>query len=333
MSEDSLTPTELQSVFEHRIRPVVFPHAPADQPELVLAAGQTGASAVRAAGHHTGSAPIAVVSAADLRTFHPRFEELSRRRSPEAARILTEVTTEWLRAALRHARTTQRSLLLDGTSSAPDIAIATAGLFAKSGFTSSVIVAAVPRAESLLAATAKHVQDTRLGRFVATTSVAEHDAGFDGVRQLARDLEGSESVDRIVVIGRDGSAAFDSARSVTGGMEGASQALAKQQASTMSGPLAMRWLSELRAVTDYSLAAPSLGRPLADVLTELNRTALQDVLPALPLPEDSAARPAAARSIQQQLDAIGAAMRGQRRSDSTPAPVAPAPTVDRGISI
>lgn len=332
MSEDSLTPSELESVFEHRILPVLFPHAPTDHPEFVLAAGQTGASPLRATRNVIDGANLAVVAAADLRTFHPRFEELSRTRSSDAARILTEATTEWLRASLRHARTTHRSILLDGTSSSPEIATAMARLFAESGFTSSVIVAAVPRTESLLAATSKYLQDARSGRAVPLTSVAEHDAGVDGVRKLVRTLELEPSVDRMLIVGRDGTAAFN-ARRGGGSFDGASEALERERWSAMSGPRAMRWLSELRAATDYSLAAPSIGRPLADVLTELNTMALRDVLPALPLPEDSAARPAAARSIQQQLDAVARAVRIERRPERAVDPISPTPTVDRGPSI
>ena len=114
MSSVASPESDLQAIFERRIRPVVFAHGPsAADPELILATGQFGVGPARAFGGLVDGREIAALGASDLRAFHPRYLELSRSRSAEASLILTESTSGWMRSALQYARTTRRSLLLE----------------------------------------------------------------------------------------------------------------------------------------------------------------------------------------------------------------------------
>lgn len=330
------TPPEDQQrrIFDERIRPVVFPHAPADDSaEMLFVVGQPGAGALRATTKVLGDRHIAVLSASDLRAFHPRFLELSRSRSPEAIGILTMSTTGWMRSALQHARTTGRSLLLDGTGSSPDLALATAVLFASSGFTTTVVVVAAPRSESLLATASGYLTNARAGSAAQFTTVAEHDASVESIRALIQTLESTPSVDRLTIIGRDGATRFDAASTDSGGFAGARAVLDSEHASHLRAPQAMRWLSELRAMTDFALSARQVARPFAEVLIELNEIGLREILPNLPLPKDSQARPAAEANLGRQLVALRQAVRTDQREERHPAPVIAAPEPDRGISI
>src|SRR6476659_7955207 len=91
--------SDLQVVFEERIRPVVFPYGPsAAGPELVFATGHAGVNSARTFAGLIDRREIAALSANDLRAFHPRYLELSRSRSPEASRTLTESTSGWMRS-------------------------------------------------------------------------------------------------------------------------------------------------------------------------------------------------------------------------------------------
>ncbi|MGA1827895.1 zeta toxin family protein [Microbacterium sp.] len=325
---------DLQASFEQHIRPVVFPHGPsAAEPELLFATGQAGVNAARAFGGLIDGREIAALSPGDLRAFHPRYLELSRSRSPEASRVLTESTSGWMRSALQHARTSQRSLLLDGTGSSPDIALATTGLFAGSGFTTTVVVVTSPRSESLLATASGYLFHTRAGRAAQFTTVAEHDASVESIRALIQILESAPSVDRLTIIGRDGATRFDAARTDATEFGGARAALNREQAIPLSAPRAMRWLSELRAMTDYALSSRQIARPLAEVLIELHEIGLREILPNLPLPRDSQARPAAEANLGRQFVAIRQAIRTDQRPERQPAPVISSPEPDRGISI
>lgn len=325
---------DLQVVFEERIRPVVFPHGPAAaEPELLLATGQAGVNASRAFGGLMDGREIAALSATDLRAFHPRYLELARSLSPEASRALTESTSGWMRSALKHARTTRRSLLLDGRGSSPDIALATAGLFGKSGFTTTVVVVVNPRSESLLATASGYLFNARAGRASQFTTVAEHDATVEGVRLLVQALESTASVDRLVVIGRDGATRFDAASTDVSGFAGARAAVDREFVTPLPAPPAMRWLSELRATTDFALSLRQVARPLAEVLIELHEVGLREILPNLPLPMDSQARAVAERNLGRQLVAIRQAVHTEPRPERQTAPVISGPEPDRGISI
>nr|WP_249354230.1 zeta toxin family protein [Microbacterium sp. 2FI] len=310
---------------------MIFPHPPSDAPVLTLVVGQPGAGVARASSHFIGDDLPAKLSAGDLRTFHP--QHLDQSRSPEGLSPLTEATTEWMRSALNYARTTRRSLSLDGTRSTLDLALATTNLFGKSGFETTVVVVAVPRTESLLATASKFLLDSRSGRPSTFTSIAEHDASFEAARALVHTLESAPTVDRLTILGRDGVSRFDSLRTDAAAFGGATAALDRERATALPSPQAMRWLSELRAMTDYAMSSRQVERPLADVLIELHEIGIREVLPRLPLPKDSQARPAAEASLGRQLVAIRQAVPVTRRVQPQPGPVVSMPEPDRGISL
>ena len=330
---DALSAVEQRTIFDERIRPVVFRHDPAgDAPSLVFLVGSPGASAGRAVGELAADSEIAVLSARDLRAFHPGYLTLSRSRSPEAQHVLTESATGWMRSALQHARTTRRSLVLEGAGPSPDVVLATTGLFASSGFTTTVAVVAVPRSESLLATASSYLANVRGGNLVPFTPLAEHDAGRDAVSALVEGIERSPTVDRLTIIGRDGTTTFDASRADPTGFSGAGDALTRGHATRLSAAESMRWLSELRAVTDAALSARRLAPPLGEVLITLHELGLNEILPNLPLPKYSQARPAAEAALGRQLVAIRQAVRDSARVEAPPAPVVAPPQPDRGIS-
>lgn len=300
-----LTPSEeaRQRIFERIILPVVFPEARSETPTLVLLGGQAGAGNSRATARVLAQSPRDMVAlrGEDLEAFHPNFLALKGSRSPDAPQILSEAAASWLRDCIRHARTTKRSLLLEGSFQTPQVALGTADLFAKHGFATRIAVVATPRAESLLSTASRYLLEARSGRASQFTSVANHDAGWAGTRALIGELENMPSVDRLTVIGRDGTPHFDVERSAPDGFTGAARRLVREQSAAMSSTTAMRWLSELRAMTDYTLSSERSPGPLFELLIELHDVALNEVLPRLELPADSRARPAAEASLARQL--------------------------------
>ncbi|GAA1741243.1 zeta toxin family protein [Microbacterium paludicola] len=332
MTDLELEAAEARVIFDATIAPILFPvsHHP-EAPILTLVVGQPGAGAGRAAqallAQHPGAA---LVDGGGLRAFHPRYLELSRSRSPEALRIFAEATSVWLRDCFTYSRTNRRSLLVEGSFSSARVASATAELFQREGFETHVAVVGQPRAVSLLSETSQSLLAALDGRSNPFTDLAAHDAGFEVTRALVSELEGEASVDRLTVVGRAGDWVFDARRA--DGFAGASRALVREQVTPMSGPEGRRWLSELRASTEFALNNGRVPAPLAEVLLELHELALGEVLPRLPLPVDSVARSRAEATIRARVDALRQAPPAEAAllDIAAPAVAQPVPGLDLG---
>ncbi|MDY0907857.1 zeta toxin family protein [Microbacterium sp. CFBP9034] len=310
----------LRTVFERTIAPSVFPEqASDDDPTLTLVVGQPGSGSGRAArgllAEHPGSA---ILSADGLRAFHPHYIELSRSRSNEATQIFAEATAAWLRDGLAYARANRRPLLLEGSFQSAQVASATAELFRREGYRAHLAVVGVPRAVSLLSEASRYLLADLAGRATRFSDRAAHDAAFEVTRALVAELEGEASVDRLTVVGRSGEWVFDSHQ--VDGFEGASRALAREHVTPLTGPEGMRWLSELRASTDYALEARRLPAQVAEVLAALHEIAIADVIPRLPLPAESLARSGAEETLKSRLDALRRAVPAERTPIDVAAP-------------
>jgi len=333
MSDPTLSDEAARQIFDEHIVPIVFADQPGgNSPGMTFVVGQPGTAVTRVA-RKLSDAHTAVLSAVELRVFHPRYLDLSRDGSPESARILQDSASGWMRSALQHARTTERSLLLDGTLSSPDVALAATGLFGRSGFATTVAAVAVPRSESLLALASKYLLDTRENRASSFTTLADHDKLYLETRALIESLEAAPSVDRLTIIDRDGAPLFDASRFDRGGFAGALAALDQARATPPSAARAMRWLSELRATTDYALSLRQVPAPLAEVLVQLHEIGRREVVPGLRLPQDSQARPNAEAALDRQLLAIRQASQVERHQERRPGPSVSTPDVDRGFSL
>ncbi|MCD1269749.1 hypothetical protein B5M43_013030 [Microbacterium sp. MEC084] len=333
MTDLELEAAETRAIFDATIVPFLFPSM--DRPEaptLTLVVGQPGAGAGRAArallAEHPGAA---IVDGGGLRAFHPRYFELSRSRSPEALRIFAEATSAWLRDCLAYARQNRRSLLVEGSFSSARVASATAELFQREGFETHVAVVGQSRAVSLLSEASRHLLAVLDERSAPFTDLATHDVGFDATRALVSELEGEASVDRLTVVGRAGDWVFDARRA--DGFAGAIRALVREQVTPMSGPEGRRWLSELRASTEFALNTGRVHAPLAEVLVELHELALSEVLPRLPLPVESLARSRAEATIHARIDALRRAAPTESTSVgiAEPAIATPVPSLDIGL--
>lgn len=333
MTDPTLTDETARHIFDEHIVPIVFPdQSGAESPGMTFVVGQPGTAVTRVA-RQLSDAHAAVLSAVELRVFHPRYLDLSRDGSPESARILQDSASGWMRSALQHARTNKRSLLLDGTLSSPDVALAATGLFGTSGFTTTIAVVAMPRSESLLAVASKYLLDAREGRASPFTTLADHDRLYLETRVLIEVLETAPSVDRLTIIDRYGAALFDASQLDPGGFAGALAALDQARATPPSAARAMRWLSELRATTDYALSFRQVPAPLAEVLVQLHEIGRREILPGLHLPPDSQARPNVEAALDRQLLAVRHASQVERRPERRPGPSVSAPDLDRGISL
>ncbi|MGP6204726.1 zeta toxin family protein [Microbacterium sp. F2] len=316
-----------EELFEERVAPVLFAGRSAESsPVLTIVVGQPGAAPLRAASRVTTSSgvPPVVLAGQELAAFHPRFTESVLGDSEGARGEVAAAAAVWTRMVLRRARAERLSLVLDGSRLSTDVAVATAGLFAADGFSTTVAVMAAPRVETLLSTVSKHLISAAQGRWSPLVTLEEHDAGFDRTAELVRVVEASSSVERVVVVGRGGEMRFDSARDGAERLGGATAELEAARSEPVPAPAGRRWLTELRAATDFALSTGRIDAPLGAVLGELHEVALREVVPSLGLPADSLARPI----LEQTLTARAAAIRDAIPTAAAhPAPRQPAPQV------
>ncbi|MEO2132362.1 MAG: zeta toxin family protein [Microbacterium sp.] len=317
----------LAGLFEERVAPVLFTGRTAESgPVLTIVAGQPGSAPLRAASRATTSAgpPPVVLAGQELAALHPRFTDSVLGDSEVARGEVAAAAAVWTRMALRRARAERVSLVLDGSRLSTDVAVATAGLFAADGFSTTLAVMAMPRAETLLATVSKHLISEAPGRWSPLVTLEEHDAGFDRTADLVGVVAASSSVERVVVVGRGGEIRFDAARDGAERLGDAAGVLEAARLEPVPAPVGRRWLTELRAATDFALSTGRIDAPLGAVLGELHEVALREVVPALGLPTDSLARPI----LEQTLTARAAAIRAAIPTAAAhPAPRQPAPQV------
>jgi UDP-N-acetylglucosamine kinase len=262
--------------------------APSNAPEFVLLVGQPGAGTSRLAHEIAANTArtLASVAAENFAAFHPDFLELTRRRPFDASAVMSPQVAGWIGGTLDHARETQRSLLFETSVSNPAPALATAAAFSEAGFHTRLVIVAVRRSESLLATASRYLNARRLRLPARFTDRDSHNRGWIGVQALAREAEATAAVGRLTIVSHDGALLFDAIRD--DGFAGATAVLEAVQNGPVSVLEGARWFGELRAITEFARRSREMAPPVAEVLGELHRLGLSDVLPRMPVPRNSA---------------------------------------------
>lgn len=268
-------------------------------PTFVLLAGApaagTGRVIARLRREHDGD--LVPVSIEDLQAFHPRYLDTQFRQSPAGRKELSQVAASWLQASISHARENGYSLLLEGEFRTPNTALGVALRFADSGYDVHVATVAARDDQSLLAATSRglrRMQERQPAEFVAP---AENEQSLRDVSALIVAAADSPLVGRVSVFNQHGARVFDSQRSESGMLSGASVALSASRSEAMSALDAAQWLSELRHMTEYARSLRAVPSPAIESLVALHEMAMRRVVPELPVPHGSEV----ARIQQQKL--------------------------------
>ncbi|MFE5410154.1 zeta toxin family protein [Microbacterium sp. NPDC056569] len=337
MSGWELADDDRDEILRRDILPSYFPAFTQSEtsPRLMLLAGQPGAGRSRAtstliAGH---GADLAVVSNDDLRAFHPRFAEVSATSAPEAREGLARTTAGWVRDCIRYARGNKRSLLLEGASLDPKVAIGTAARFADEGFQTRVVVVASRRAESLLSVTSLFLRDVHASAPARFVSCDAHDRAFEASRVLVAAVEDAAAVHRLTILKRNGETTFDAQR-IEGdyAFRGASEALEAAQSARLSRFDATQWLSELHHVTEFAASRRDLPSGVTDLLVDLHEVALREVIPELHVPSDGKFTIAIEQKTVASLVALRRSLLREQPVDVAAPVVAPAGPERKGIS-
>lgn len=307
MTELSLSDEEQREILESRVLPVLFDDrlTRTSKPTLVLVVGQPGSGLSRASHRALLDTPgAATISTDALRAFHPRYRELILSRSARALTLLSEPAARWASQALTHARQAGYSVLLETSISTPAAALGLVDSFARNNFFTRVVVVATPRAQSLLATVSGHLWSLHAGHASAHPSLVTHDESWSAVRGLVGRLESLPTVDQLTLLDESGGSLFDGARSDQRPFAGVSRTLVAAHSAPMTNASAMRWLSELRAATNYALSLNRVDTATVETLLELQNIAVDEVLPQIVLPLDSLARTNAASVIADRSNRL-----------------------------
>ncbi|WP_171013217.1 zeta toxin family protein [Microbacterium sp. 2FI] len=271
------------------VRDILFRADGVEQPTFTVVAGEAGsgrgAVAAFVARELDGAA---VVSADDAVMSDPQSAQLLRWRPLEAPSAVSGPAAEVLEKSIAYAQASRRSLVLEGTFGSPETVFAVAEMFADEGFATRTVVVASRRAASLLAAASTYLWERQARLPARFTSREVHRRGWESTRALAAALAESSAVDRATVVGRDGAVLFDADRSAgAASFDGAARAVAAVDDAPWTPRAAAEWFSELRRATDFARASREMAPPAADLLLELHRVGLNEVLPAMPFPKGS----------------------------------------------
>jgi hypothetical protein len=257
-------------IFDHEIQPFLFTGTLANQqaPEFVVLGGQSGSGRSRTTGRLLEASPTSVVlSAASLTPF------LTDRRETEKVR-------EWMRDALAYARSNRVSLILEDPFQSAQNARAALDLFTAAGFKTRIVAVAVSRAESLLAAVAR--TERRGGTYLSSGESIRDDVDR-GIQSQHELMSSPPPASEVTIVRRDGTFLEPAADPATKWQEVCDE--------PMPSRVAAEWISELRRITEIVVAQPGRSsRAVVEALVDLHRVAISEVVPAIPLPQNSVAR-------------------------------------------
>lgn len=298
-----LTPDDVARIYRNRIRPVLFHNPPSPKRTLTMLGGQPGAGKSVASTMLRKEQPDAIyLSGDDLRRYVPGLPGMLQKDPVGTPARIKPVTSAWMRAILHDAQTRGDSLILEGIFSDPAVPTRTINEYAAQGYEVDVVVLGVPRHASLHSALDRPIREriaTGGGRY---TALDHHDAGYHGTREMVRQLPSIEAVGRVRIIDRNNTTWFDATRTDTERFDSAVDALDNSRQITNANGIV--WLAELRHLTQEVISANLNTGEVRDYLAEMHHVALDEVIPALELPENSNTRQALAQRVTNDLNVV-----------------------------
>lgn len=248
--------------FESIVAPLIAapPSTIGGAPELIvlLDASAPGASrSTRVAVEMSSSA--LVVQRDELRGLHPQVR-LARSSSAVASEV-DGAASEWMQALLGRAREDRRSVILDGWHGEGDGLRRLVSRFREAGFTTAAVVSPTTRAQAMR---------TSLEWVLTSAEMA-------GSRPLRNPTIDQRTVTRL----------FDEVTSVDG-RGSRIETGERPHTPSLSTLESLQWLSSLRRMHEHVRGSRRNSSRYASDIAALHRFALDEVLPTLDLPPDSA---------------------------------------------
>ncbi len=311
-----MSAAEAAALYREEIRPTYFRHSPAPQRSIVLLGGQPGAGKSVASARIRAERPDSVyISGDDLRAYVPGLRELVKNDPFNAPEAVKPFTAAWVRALIHDCRTAGHSLILEGTFHDLEVTRNTASEFAAAGYKVEVVAVGTPRHASLQSALDRPLREQVTSGGGRYTSLAHHDAGYIGTRKFLAEVKNIPAITNVRIIDRAGDIKYDATRTTNDQFEGALVALDESRAVTNANGVI--WISQLRRTTEAAFKANAVHGIVKDYLTEMHHVALNEVIPALSLPESSGTRQALTDRTFKDL----ALIENARREPASTAPL------------
>lgn len=331
---DSITPEQIDHIYQTLIRPILFADSPGGEatPTLVLLGGQPGSGKSRATARLLAEhSPLVPLSGDDLRIFHPDYRELVTDQPEHAGPILAEATRTWVRAAIQDCLDERRSLLLEGSFGDPDVTLSTASRFRDVGFNVRAVAIASPRVLSVVTAASRYLRDVKVGAPARFTRLSAHDHGYNGTARLIDAINSGVPVDRATVVSRNGTVLFDQSHDTSAQaapFDGVSQALDEgRHPNSWGARSTMELLGELKQITNYAIESGHLTPDTAELLIEAHVRALDDVVPRLSIDSDSPQAAFIQQAVTEQLVALRRSVGDHRPEETVGIERQPAPSI------
>ncbi|GAA1150218.1 zeta toxin family protein [Streptomyces javensis] len=231
-----LSAAEHQWIFDELIVPSYLSRiAPQEQPVVVYVMGQPGAGKTRTARlvqrALRGRRPTRIVGE-DYKVSHPDYLRLLQESPRTAGARIRSDYRAWQAMAEAHVRARRGDMVIEIAPGSVDQFVASVAAARRDRYRAKMVVLGVRAADSRQGTAARYAEVSADGGPARFTTAAGHDACFRAVVEAVRHAEADALVDSIVVMRRDGTAAYHNELTAEGRWHrapGAARALAAEQ--------------------------------------------------------------------------------------------------------
>lgn len=185
-----------------------------DNPVIVSVGGQPGAgksrTLTRMKREYQSRVPLFEINGDSLRMFHPDYHWLINDPDPEVyPRETAELSAALVERSLDWACAHRVSVIVEGTMRRPEVTVGTLSTFASHGFSTHLVVLAVPKAFSWQGCVMRYIGALHEKKPARWAPLEAHDAAWRGIPLTISEAIVSGEIDRLTVILRSGRVLYD----------------------------------------------------------------------------------------------------------------------------
>jgi hypothetical protein len=224
----ALSPDDMESIFEKRIRPDYEPVVRRDDPRLVCVAAQPGAGKTDNPALVFSGREATRICGDDFKIAHPRYLELLAADPRTAGERIRPVYQEWQRRMESLVRDLRGDVVIELSPGPDGKLLEDVALYRAVGYRVELVVLAVRKADSRQGISLRYAR-ALTSPWARFTSVAGHDVCFQALAEVLAAVERESAVHSVQVVRRDGTVLHHSERDAAGSRgEGAGEALRKE---------------------------------------------------------------------------------------------------------
>jgi predicted ABC-type ATPase len=211
----ALDEAQHELIFRTQICPVYFTDAQTSpNPTIaIILGGQPGAGKSElispAEKELRASGWTIVINGDDLRSFHPKYEELQRSNPEEAAQLTNLDSGLWVEKLIAEGIARRVNLVIESTLRSPDVFVKTSAALRSQGFAVQVRALAVNERASWQGVHLRYEEMISRGALPRFTLRSAHDAAVTGMLETFEKIECEGLAGRVVIAARGGRVLYD----------------------------------------------------------------------------------------------------------------------------